>query len=92
MDGLSRRGAVLAMGGCRVDRAAFPGARRHRSGRDVIEAGDGQPEDKSRKQNFFADPGTRGRRVLTRNDRQGDTADASRWTAESAMGGVVSSG
>ena len=22
-----------------------------------------------------------------RNDRQGDTADASRWTAESAMGG-----
>ena len=25
MDGLSRRGAVLAMGGCRVDRATFPG-------------------------------------------------------------------
>jgi len=25
MEGLSRKGTVLAMGGCRVDRAAFPG-------------------------------------------------------------------
>ena len=92
MEGLSRRGGGPGHGRLPGGSGRFPGP--GGTGRDGMSSKLGTASQKTRAESkiFFADPGTRGRRVLTRNDRQGDTADASRWTAESAMGGVVSSG